>query len=190
MRTHARQSLPHPFPRVLLDAHTSAITFSRHPHPYPRRCSRLASALTPHPQPPHSLINLALNPLTHTVQASSAITRLYRPGVLAGEFSCCRMQHKVTNRDGSTSVIPCDKPFLQSIMRAAFDGRTGQLLARLVADGNFPAHSVLEAMEMYPQFCELTLFKLTEPHIFATGTSEIQTPTLILSDHIYSRYPH
>ena len=100
------------------------------------------------------------------------------------------MQHKVTNRDGSTSVIPCDKPFLQSIMRAAFDGRTGQLLARLVADGNFPAHSVLEAMEMYPQFCELTLFKLTEPHIFATGTSEIQTPTLILSDHIYSRYPH
>eukprot|EP00930_Biecheleria_cincta_P046891 TRINITY_DN3241_c0_g1_i1.p1 TRINITY_DN3241_c0_g1~~TRINITY_DN3241_c0_g1_i1.p1 ORF type:complete len:652 (-),score=88.60 TRINITY_DN3241_c0_g1_i1:68-2023(-) len=50
-----------------------------------------------------------------------------RSSPFTGEYSCCRMNHKVKLPSGDMLAIPCDKPTVAAVMKGLWDSRLSQL---------------------------------------------------------------
>ena len=58
-----------------------------------------------------------------------------RNSVLTGAFSCCRLGHRVTSRDGKSTTIGCDREQLAGILERLFDEQVEKLRANFASEG-------------------------------------------------------
>ena len=55
--------------------------------------------------------------------------------VLTGAFSCCRMKHQLTSKDGHVTIIPCDKDRLEAVLLELHEKQRQKIFAQLAAEG-------------------------------------------------------
>ena len=55
---------------------------------------------------------------------------------LTGAYSCCRMNHVVTSKDGAKTKIGCDKDALKGVLHTLFDRKVSELREACKQEGH------------------------------------------------------
>ena len=101
--------------------------------------------------------------------------------VLTGAFSCCRLGHRVTSRDGKSTTIGCDREQLAGILERLFDEQVEKLRANFASEGGAEL-PFMKRVSHSMSFCHLWNFlnvknliladSLDEPDFVAEGWSK------------------
>lgn len=118
-----------------------------------------------------------VNPMLFT---NDSIDRLWDhtqrySAVLTGNFSCCRMQHQVTTRDGREMRIPCDKNRLRAVLERTLDEQL-ERLKPLAQQYSGPFWKRLGSSFPHPgkPFFTFMTLRARREHILATQPKETE----------------
>lgn len=91
--------------------------------------------------------------------------------VLTGAFSCCRLDHRLTNLDGTSTTIGCDREQLAEILEGLFAAQMSALRANFPAEGGAEL-PFMQRVSKSMSFCHIWNFLNTKPLILARSLDE------------------
>ena len=96
-----------------------------------------------------------------------------KTAVLTGEYSCCRLGHRLEANDGSVLTVPCDKVMLSKVIRGVLNRKLAQLSTTMRADPNALEGSIMDVIRKSMQsdmgFFNMMMLQVCPPLLTALG---------------------